>query len=293
MTAPDILYHYCTTDTFASIVRNKSIRLSSLNLSNDTMEGRLVKETVLRLAEQEGLQGNAATQLENSLAILERYFDGLGFCLSAHGDLLSQWRGYADDAAGVSIGFGKLYLETLAENANYLKVGLHEIRYKKSDHEAEIKDTYQELRKLINAGAFNRTGGSLLDTRTPLQMAAEDAAIKKANAALFIKLLALTPKLYKLKAWAFREEKEWRLVSVTATNELTDCEYRAARNRVIPFRTLPLSDLKSAKTKRQLKSIREIILGPKHETPIHVVQSMLKQYGFGDVRVKKSKATYR
>lgn len=29
----------------------------------------------------------------------------LGFCLSEDGDVLSQWRGYADNAQGVAIGF--------------------------------------------------------------------------------------------------------------------------------------------------------------------------------------------
>ncbi len=293
MAIPDILYHYCKTDSFVSIIRNQSIRLSSLNLSNDTMEGRLVKATILRLAERDGLDKGVIAQLQESLAFLERYIDGLGFCLSAHGDLLSQWRGYADDASGVSIGFGKPYLETLTKNVDSLELSLHEVRYKKAEHEAEIEDTYRELRNLIDAGAFNRTGTTLLDTRSPLQVVADDAAINKANATLLIKLFTLAPKLYKLKAWAFSEEKEWRLVSVLAGNAFENCEYRANRDRVIPFQTIRLSEMKSMSTRRKLKAIREIILGPKHETPIHVVQAMLKQSGFGDVRVKKSKATYR
>ena len=44
---------------------------------------------------------------------------------------------------------------------------------------------------------------------------------------------------------------------------------------------------------RKLKSIREVILEPKHETPSEVIKAMLQQSGFEEVRVLKSKATYR
>jgi hypothetical protein len=52
-----VLYHYCSTSTFVSIISGKSIWLSSLNLSNDTMEGKLVAETLCRMATRDGLAG--------------------------------------------------------------------------------------------------------------------------------------------------------------------------------------------------------------------------------------------
>ncbi len=217
MAIPDILYHYCNTDSFVSIIRNQSIRLSSLSLSNDSMEGRLIKSVLLKLAERDGLNEDAKVELRESLAFNERYFDGLGFCLSFYGDLLSQWRGYADDACGVSIGFGVPYLRSLvrSESLNYPHFDIYQVRYKKAEHEAEIGDVYTELRKLINAGAFQRPGMTgLLDARSPLQITADDEGIKRANEQLMLKLYELAPKQFTLKAAAFSEEKEWRLVSV-------------------------------------------------------------------------------
>ena len=32
------IYHYCSLDTFAQIIKNKTIRLSDLNKTNDYME---------------------------------------------------------------------------------------------------------------------------------------------------------------------------------------------------------------------------------------------------------------
>lgn len=117
MTAPDTLYHYCSTESFTSILRTHSVWLSSLNLSNDSMEGRMVNATVLRLAEKDGLDADALRRLRESLSFTERTLDGLGFCLSEDGDLLSQWRGYADDGRGVAIGFSRSYLEWLAKSS--------------------------------------------------------------------------------------------------------------------------------------------------------------------------------
>ncbi|WP_146039294.1 MULTISPECIES: hypothetical protein [unclassified Variovorax] len=87
-----------------AIVAGKSIRLSALSMSNDSEEGRLV----LRLTEKLGQANRTAPAV---IASLEAHWnevmaanEGLGFCLSERGDLLSQWRGYAAQGRGVSLG---------------------------------------------------------------------------------------------------------------------------------------------------------------------------------------------
>lgn len=78
------------------------------------MEGKLVASTIARLAKRDGLNVNATRILGDGLEFWERYLVGLGFCLSAKGDLLSQWRGYAGNATGVAIGFSGKYLKRLS-----------------------------------------------------------------------------------------------------------------------------------------------------------------------------------
>ena len=272
------------------MVSSRAIWLSSLSLSNDTMEGRLVKATIMRLAERDGLEPRARERLQESLAFTERAFDGLGFCLSEEGDLLSQWRGYADDGRGVSVGFNRTYLESLADSTRGGEksgIAIYKVEYEPAAQESEVGPTYRELRKLIDAGAFRITGiSSLLDSRTPEQVAADDQKIKQAHTALVFKLLELFPKLYKLKAAAFREEREWRLVSMHITNGSDECLFRASAGRVIPYRSFELLS-------QSVPPFSEIVLGPRHETPANVVQSMLKQTGFGEVEVRRSEATYR
>ncbi len=286
----DTLYHYCSTDSFVAMIHGKAIWLSSLSLSNDTMEGRLVNRTLMRLAERDGLDTNTRDRLRDSVAFMEEMFDGLGFCLSEDGDLLSQWRGYADDARGVSIGFSRAYLENLADSSKGMETpgfSLHKVEYKTSTHEAKVEPTYGELRRLIDEGAFKLRGlRTLLDTRTDEEIAEEDKRIESIQNALFFNLLGLFPQLFQLKNTAFEEELEWRLVSILIRNLSDNCLYRAVQNRIVPYRVFELPQ-------NDIPAITEVVLGPKHETPSQVVESMLRLAGFGEVKVRRSAATYR
>ena len=60
------LCHYCSNNAFHSIMASHSIWLSSLSLSNDTMEGKLVARTFAQRAKDEGLddQRNRGPRLE-------------------------------------------------------------------------------------------------------------------------------------------------------------------------------------------------------------------------------------
>ena len=290
MPTPTALYHYCSNDAFVSVVNSRSVWLSSLTLSNDSMEGRLVNATVMRVAERDKLDVNSQQRLRESLEFSERFFDGLGFCLSEEGDLLSQWRGYADDARGVAIGFGKTYLDALAVTSKSSSAAgfvVHKVEYEPTRQEALVEPTYAEIRKLIAAGAFRRPGlQSLLDSRTQEQIGSDDKEIQAANRELIIRLRDFLPMLFQLKAEAFREEREWRLVSMLGGRKFEDCLFRSSRGKIIPYRSFQLQDLGRP-------PITDVVLGAKNETPTPVVESMLAQAGLTDVRVWRSRSTYR
>ena len=286
----DALYHYCSVSTFHSIIQSRSIRLSSLTLSNDTMEGKLVAKAITRLAERDGLGNKTILRLQELLTSLESLVDGLGFCLSEEGDLLSQWRGYAADATGVSIGFSHAYLQQFsASSKNSGKPGfsLDRVKYTLAGHESKVEPIYQRMRKHIDNGAFSLVGlRGLLDTRSETEIDEERNRIKETFSKLLLTTLELFPLLFHLKAYAFNEEKEWRLVSFFTGNENEECFYRTSSDRIIPCRSY---DLISA----DQPVIKEVVLGPKRHTPPTIVKSFLKKNGFGDVTVRRSEASYR
>jgi hypothetical protein len=285
-----ILYHYCSNNAFHSIIENRRIYLSSLSLSNDSMEGKLVAEILARIAKADGLDQSATQRFQKLVSGLEQIIDGLGFCLSEDGDLLSQWRGYAADATGVSIGFSKDYLEQLAEaRRSEDKPGftLERVEYDLEIQESLIKPTYIEIKKLINEGAFKFSGKrSLLDGRSDYEVKRDNEKINSAFSRLSVTVLTLFAKLFLLKASAFREERELRMISYFVKTGEDVCSFRAQNDRIVPYREFALLESESG-------SIVKVILGPKNMTPNYVIDSFLKQRGFPNVTISHSEATYR
>lgn len=253
------------------------------------MEGRLVARAIVRIAQRDGLDRSVVERLEKAIAFLEGMFDGLGFCLSEEGDLLSQWRGYAADASGVAIGFSWSYLQTLAASkggSGTPGFSLDQVEYSPSGHETQVEPTYSKMRKLLEAGAFKPVLRTLLDTRSDEELEAEEKRIDQASRDILLTALELFPKLFFLKAPAFAEEREWRLVSILVRDLADDCLHRAIADRVIPYRKYELAG-------NDISPIVDVILGPKHQTPPNIVRDFLKRNGFGEVPVRRSNATYR
>ena len=285
-----ILYHYCSNKNFHSIIESHSVWLSSLSLSNDSKEGKLVAEILTRLANEDGLDELTKQRLQQSAIRLEGIIDGLGFCLSEKGDLLSQWRGYADDASGVSIGFSKEYLDEVdrtIKDQNKAGFTLQKIEYEIQEQIKLIKPTYTEIKELIVKGAYKNTGlRGLMDSRNKDEIAKDDEETFKIFSDLSVTVLTLFSKLFLLKSPAFREECEWRLISYFVKSGDDNCQFRASNDRIIPYREYKLPVLKH-------NSIEEIILGPKNLTPDYVVESFMQKNGFKDTKILHSTASYR
>jgi len=121
---------------------------------------------------------------------------------------LSQWRGYADDATGVSVGFSKDYLEQFAETSRGREksgFSLHRVEYDPAIQEELIKPTYIEIKKLIDKGAFKfPVSNTILDVRSDEEIERDNKKFKNAFTNLSMKVLFLLGKLFLLKTSAFR-----------------------------------------------------------------------------------------
>ena len=110
-------YHYCSLDIFLNILKNKQIYLSDPLKMNDKLEIRWYLD---KLNEDGHKEDNTDSVFERMRirSGLEFSFDDLLnslnskgqrsiyiSCFSQNRDLLSQWRAYANDGKGVSIGF--------------------------------------------------------------------------------------------------------------------------------------------------------------------------------------------
>jgi len=254
--------------------------------------GKLIASGLFKIAEEDGLKNDQMEGFKRAVNILSSTFDGLGFCLSEKKDLLSQWRGYANDAHGVSIGFSKDYLRLLSDSLKSdQKPGfsLKKVIYTPDEIRSTLEPTYLKIKEYIGKGAYKRLAfQGILGIKPAEDIEKENINIQAQSNLAFEALLPLIGDLYSLKSKAFEEEIEWRLISLLSKipgAPPDPCLFHPFLNKIKPYRSFQLIDLK-------VNPIGSIVLGPKNSTPKYVIESFLKQNNFVDVEVLLSEASY-
>lgn len=279
------LSHYCSNEAFLSIISNKEVWISELSLSNDFLEGKWIKNVFTKLCATKEIDTQKLKRLLDHLDSLIAFAGGAGFCLSEEDDQLGQWRGYADNGAGISIGFNPEYLESICDsttNENFA-VRLSKMTYDVTEQKKLVAKPFETVLHFAQEGGLSLP--SLLDDDE-----AQDRK-KKAQADLAKSFILFLPHLFSMKNPAFREEKEWRLLShITRIGDgggdISKMEFRASKDRIVPYIKLKLRD-------SQLPAIDQVIIGPRNLTPIEAVQAFLSKHGFHGAKVRKSEASYR
>ena len=152
--AEGVLYHYCSNASFLSIISTRTIWASEFSLSNDALEGKWIRKVVEKSCNERGL---SASQLE----VVLREFDTItslygfaGVSLSEEADMLSQWRAYSENAAGVSIGFDSaaFYAEAVPRSPPALPP-LSKVIYDLTEQKRIIAPNIDQICKLFKSGA--------------------------------------------------------------------------------------------------------------------------------------------
>lgn len=156
------LYHYCSLHTFKSIMENRSIWLSDIRKSNDSKEllwvskqcSTLILEiwvNYLNALKEADLLSNISTDHFDEFEKIRSLIDNhdlcmcWAFCLSEKRDDLGQWRGYADDGQGVSIGFSSDFFDIIdiliGRIAEKGELRFQKIKYRKKDIDALFQES--------------------------------------------------------------------------------------------------------------------------------------------------------
>ncbi|PDS41143.1 hypothetical protein CO668_30845 [Rhizobium anhuiense] len=238
-----------------------------------------------KVASDEDIKNFERDQLMEMAELIDDVSDCLGFCMSEDGDTLSQWRGYADDGRGVSIGFSQEFLAAITRSNRFVQ--LQKVIYNLDDQKQRVREVFPKVKQLISEGALSFPArGGLLSSKTEEQFQAELEQYRFKNRALFNTFTTLQPIWFSFKNPAFREENEWRLAMSIMPDHETD--YRTANGRLVSYQTIEFPATKGA-----TKVIEHLILGPKNTTPLRVIESFLRRYGFDDVSISVSTASYR
>jgi hypothetical protein len=166
-------------------------------------------------------------------------------------DQLSQWRAYADDSRGVSIGLDVRHLRPPSDIGT--AVTFAPCLYKDEEKRTLLRSVFAHARKVLEEwwssvveSAQQKTGKTnSIDLEFAQKLVAEhkrelDSALIGANTSLRFDLLRLAPLL---KNESFYEEREWRLVLPLEQTHLPTrhpLKFRCTRDALVPYIAYPL-----------------------------------------------------
>lgn len=286
-------YYYCSLNTFLNILKNKQIYLSDPLKMNDTLEIKWYLEKLnnedrtfsmldFDVAESLIERVKARSYIDFTLEEFMEILDSKGqssvyiSCFSKEPDILSQWRAYAEDGKGVSIGFN---LDNLCTSSN---IFFEKVTYTDSVVYNDGENNLEIIADQI---------GTVLDINN----------ITKKEEQVEVFLHELIQEFVKYKNPAFIEEKEVRLVYCD------DMKFEEIVNSKGAF----LEPWKSVKLEHDFRitgnaditefvkldydplAIEEICIGPKCSLSEQDVKNIVYKLLGTDVSVRTSKSSYR
>lgn len=265
------IYHYTSIATYREICASKRLRATDVRFMNDSMELQMALELLESLIDSESA-GDEKVALKLLFQWLREDFEAghsvFALCFSRHGNLLSQWRGYVGDGAGVSFGLDIKGVESLLVNSGITWIA-RECLYKPEDQLDCMRHVLKQMKgwpaKLVSDGI-------------PLAESESSAKAWLITNAHFIYFCAGLVKHEK-----FFEESEIRVLSkpIGVNEALTEqIKYRAGKYSLIPYIEFDLEQL-AAKTGRP--AIVDVIVGPTpHPTSSCLTLRGLQKSQWGD-----------
>lgn len=271
-----VFYHYCSPETYLSICTGKKLRFSDLNCMNDYKEGSWGYDIFIEVCNQLlAAQETTVECIDEIDKVLHQssYMNLTLICsLSKSGDVLSQWRAYANNATGFAIGF-------LAKNLNKMPIRLLDVIYDEDLQKENLSKIIKALTSIYKTGDHKSF---------------EDICDE------------LSVSIARFKNPAFKEEMEVRLIHV-ATLDLSD-ENNPKHvfnngfvddepvNYEIKYRMngcVPTAYIDFEFCYKNDDPISRVILGPKNDAHPTGVKISLSTLGLKNIDVISSTASYR
>ncbi len=317
-----ILYHYGSNRRCFGILKDGAFRMSDIRKSNDFNEllllyPQLLKEILKQYEtapfhfEYEGLEGTEAISALVTLAkeltdeaLESGEFSNFVTCFSENPDMLSQWRGYANDGKGCCLGFSFDELKNYCEHSKGI-LRLEKVQYVT---EKEISMLTVQFAKGI---LFELKGLRewITEKMTHDETGRDTDGLLAFNFQGMVESLLTDSLIY--KSAGFSEEKEWRLfLSVqafkmpdwvlgeqqkmygpTGFSETLDflrgnIQFNISEDNLSPYLPIHLNAF-------QMNPLREIWLGPKSKISRGDLELFLAQHSCQTVKIFESSIPYR
>lgn len=280
-----LYYHYCSIDTFVKIIENSTIRVSNPYKMNDTQEYKwllnfipeVVEDYLAKVTNVNEVEKYKEFYINTCKEIFDDFYSEKEHpyiaCFSKDGDMLSQWRSYADNSRGVAIGF------CLEELTRHCSLEVIDVNYNLHEQKSLL------LNILIESG---------LEDPENLNF----HRIKHMFVAATIVLDNILDKSICCKNPAFMEEREARLVyrpetfvpnNETSSLVLSDIQFRNDNEKLISYYDIDFSKIKT-------DVIKEIYIGSNSKLNDRDLILFLEKNGYSppyDLKIIPSVSTYR
>ncbi len=276
----EIVYHYCDVNAFLNIIQNNKLWLSDVQKSNDSEECNWIKDKINQEIEK-GLDTERLKAWRTEYLMGTQFFAMTVYsaCFSEYPDLLSQWRGYAQDGQGIAIGFSKSKLLSLNDVLPY-NLAFEQVVYDIDKQQTFIQQIIEEnIKKMQQKGI----GHTALELNINYSM-----------------------KFPLYKNPSFKEEAEWRLIYLSKPGnpkpdsdikdlQFSETKYRCSNEKIISYTELDFSRIKR-------DFIKEIWIGPKAKVSKKDIAELLAASGYYEgisyntrepIRIFQSNSSYR
>jgi hypothetical protein len=269
--APEHVYHYTSAEGLCGILQSNAVWATDCRFLNDASESQVgiakAKDTCRsrRFSSDDDRLVEFYRKLANNLR-LESPEPNFIFSLSEREDDLTQWRTYANDGLGFTVGFSS---EVLLENSqeNNGEFEFSKVYYQSRSQDKSIKDAFDKFEALV----------------------AKNKGIDLDNAAITLDWVVSNYSTL-FKHSSFRSEKEWRVNTYNLINdEQQSVKVRAKCGRLIPYIPLNLG-----KFTQDRLPVTRIGIGPsfKDATIKYAVEKLCAQAGF-NVEIYNADSPYR
>lgn len=249
----DRLYHYTSLNTFLCMVKSNEIWMSSTGSMNDRKETSYFIEMLEKELEEYGRK-DFFKKIYNQIPLSYKY----AFCLSTERDDAAQWERYGDSAMGVCLAFN---VEELCKCLyGYSDIMFNRVFYTDS----VIKEKYFDIvKKYFETGQIDI-------------YSSEEELIKQ---------LIYAGNLHKHKS--FKNEYEVRITTLDNKKQ-HGIEYalKEIGNVVKKVLILKTNIMGSPKGTSFERLIDEIIIGPRSQQNINILQQYICSYGLSDLSGK-------
>jgi hypothetical protein len=249
---PSTLYHYTTPAGLLGIIENNKLWATHINYLNDATElgyARELVETALARHARTTRSPHVREFVHRARQTFDvsKTMDVFVACFCEDGDLLSQWRGYAQTGEGYSIGVGADQLGKIGSGLNYF---LGQVVYDRAVQGSVVDD----ILEACCAGALRLTAGMSVEAASTVV----DELCQVFRRAIWFLMVTF-------KDAMFKEENEWRAIEIMNQTETAKrVRFRSTSSKLIPYVELDFSTMQPVSPYPKLDKIPivEVFHGP-------------------------------